>query len=249
MCELGRIDILHKISLLSQYLASPRMGHLMQAINIIFYLDEHARSWLVMDPVLFDVDWTPVGNELSPEYRTQLMKEQYPDALEEMFHNTPEPLGQPVDINVFVDADHAGNEITRRSHSGIIIFCNMAPIDWFSKRQNTVETSTFTSEIIALRFAIEKVEALRYKLQMFGVPIAGPARIFCDNESVVKCTSNVEAKLKKKHANVSHCKIKCAIASEIVIVYYEQSGTNIADLLANFLPIHKRVKLLKCIFD
>ena len=117
-----------------------------------------------------------------------------------------------MDNNVFVDADHAGNKITRRSHSGIIIFCNMAPIDWFSKRQNTVETSTYTSEIIALRIAIEKVEASCYKLRMFGVPIAGPARIFCDNESGVKCTSNVEAKLKKKHASVSYCKIKCAIA-------------------------------------
>ena len=147
---------------------------------------------------------------------------------------------------MFVDADHTGNKITRRSHSGIIIFCNIAPIDWFSKRQNTVETFTFTSEIIALRIAIEKVEALRYKLQTFGVPIAGPV---CDNESVVKSTSNVEAKLKKKHASVLYCKIKCAIASEIVIVYYEPSGTKIADLLTKVLPIHKRVKLLKCIFN
>ena len=84
---------MHEVSLLLQYLASPRMGHLMQTINIFFYLDEHARSWLVMDPVSFDVDWTPIGNELSPEYKAQLMKEPYPDALEEMPHNALEPLG------------------------------------------------------------------------------------------------------------------------------------------------------------
>ena len=77
----------------------------MQALNIFFYLDEHARSWLVLDPVLFDVDWTPMGNKLSPEYRAKLMKEQYPDVLEETPHNAPEPLGQPVDIYVFVDTD------------------------------------------------------------------------------------------------------------------------------------------------
>ena len=33
MCELGRIDILHETSLLSQYLAQPRIVHLKQAIN------------------------------------------------------------------------------------------------------------------------------------------------------------------------------------------------------------------------
>ena len=84
---------------------------------------------------------------------------------------------------------------------------------------------------------------------MFGVPIAGPVQIFLDNESVVKCTSNVETKLKKKHESILYYKIKFAIASDIVTVYYEQSGTNIADLLTKVLPKHKRVKLFKCIFN
>ena len=34
MCELDRIDILHEFSLLSQYMASPRQGHLQQAFNM-----------------------------------------------------------------------------------------------------------------------------------------------------------------------------------------------------------------------
>ena len=41
MCELGRVDILHETSLLSQYLTQPRLGHLKQAINIFRYLDMH----------------------------------------------------------------------------------------------------------------------------------------------------------------------------------------------------------------
>ena len=95
--------------------------------------------------------------------------------------NAPELLGEPIGINAFVDADHEGNWITRRSHTGIIIISNMAPLLWYSKRQNTVETSTFGSEIIALRISIELVEDLRYKLRMFCVPLKVPARIFCDN--------------------------------------------------------------------
>ena len=132
----------------------------------------------------FDVEWTPIANELSPHARALTMKEQYPDAMEELRHNMSEQLGNEVDINVFVDANHARNCVTRRTHTGIIIFCNLALITWFSTRQNTAETSTFSSEIIAVRIATELIEALQYKLRMFGVPISGPARVFCDNKSV-----------------------------------------------------------------
>ena len=63
---------------------------------------------------------------------------------DEMSQNMPEARGNPVDINICVDADHTGNKITRKSHTGIIIFLNIAPIVWYSKKQNTIESSTFT---------------------------------------------------------------------------------------------------------
>jgi hypothetical protein len=34
---------------------------------------------------------------------------------------------------------------------------------------------------------------------MMGIPVDGPANMFCDNESVVKSTSTPESTLKKKH--------------------------------------------------
>jgi hypothetical protein len=37
-----------------------------------------------------------------------------------------------------------------------------------------VETSTFGSEVVAARIAVELIESLRFKLRMFGVPIEGP---------------------------------------------------------------------------
>ena len=59
-CELGRIDILHEVSLLSQYLAAHRYGHLVQAANIFTYLKHHDRSWLLLDPSRFDIEWSPM---------------------------------------------------------------------------------------------------------------------------------------------------------------------------------------------
>jgi hypothetical protein len=85
-------------------------------------------------------------------------------------------------MSCFIDAHHAGDRVTRRSHTGIIIFLNRAPIIWHSKQQNTVETSTFGSEFVAARIAVELIEGLRYKLCMFGVPIEGPTNVYCDND-------------------------------------------------------------------
>ena len=70
--------------------------------------------------------------------------------------------------------------------TGILIFFNCAQIIWHSKRQNGVETSTFGSELTALKNAVEMITALRYKLRMFGVPIDGPTDMFCDIEAVYK---------------------------------------------------------------
>jgi len=56
-------------------------------------------------------------------------------------------------------------------------------IMWYSKTQNTVESSTFDSEFVAMRICVELIESLQYDLRMHGVPIEGLTDIFCDNKS------------------------------------------------------------------
>ena len=41
------------------------------------------------------------------------MQKRYPHAEEAIPSNAPEPHGRPVQINCFVDADHAGDRATR----------------------------------------------------------------------------------------------------------------------------------------
>ena len=66
-------------------------------------------------------------------------------------------------------------------------------------RTATIETSIFGSEFVAMRIVVELIEALRYKLYMFGVPIEGSTNVFCDNEAVTKNAISPESTLKKKH--------------------------------------------------
>ncbi len=88
----------------------------------------------------------------------------YNDAHESIPPNAPEPRGKSIQINVFVDANHARNRVNCRLHTGILIFLNKAPIVWYSKAQTTVESSTFGSEFVSMRIATDLVEGLRYKL-------------------------------------------------------------------------------------
>ena len=106
----------------------------------------------------------------------------------------------------YVDASHASNKVTQRSHTGFVIFINKAPIYWFSKRQQTVESSAFFTEFIAMRSCIEEVRGLRYKLRMFGIPIDGDGQthIFCDNQAAVNNCSKLESVLNKKHSSVAY---------------------------------------------
>ncbi|KAL7548388.1 hypothetical protein ACHAWF_011678, partial [Thalassiosira exigua] len=86
----------------------------------------------------------------------------------------PEPLGRGFKMRVFVDSDHAGESLTRRSRTGFIVFLNNAPIYWLSKKQTSCETSTFGSEFNAMKQATEYARGLRYKLRMMGIPCNEP---------------------------------------------------------------------------
>ena len=83
----------------------------------------------------------------------------------------PQPLGNGFKLRCFLYADHAGEYLTCRSRTGFIVMLNNAPIYWHSKKQKTVETSTFGSEFMAMNQAIEYLRVLRYKLRVFDVPV------------------------------------------------------------------------------
>ena len=183
-------------------------------------------------------------NEETPEMRALLLKRIYPDAVDDNPPKMPEPRGKSIQLSVFVDADHAGNVVTRRSHTGILVFANMAPIHWVSKRQNCVESSTFGSEFVALKTAAELIMGMRYKLKMFGVPVDGPARVMCDNQSVVKNGSFPESALRKKHCSIAYHIVRESIAAERMLLYWESSNSNLADLFTKVLPYDARMRLI-----
>ncbi len=235
--ELGRIDILYEVGLMSQYQAVAREGHLEALYHIFGYLSTKKKVKLVFDPNDVEVDEAAFN-------RNADWHAFYGDVAEELPPRMPTPRGKFVSIHCFVDANHAGNVVTRRSHTGVLLFVQNSLIAWHSKKQSTIETSTFGSEFVAMRQAKEMIVALRYKLRMFGVGIRGPANVYCDNAGVVKNTSIPESTLTKKHLSIAYHSVREAAAAGIIRVAKEDGETNLADLLTKLLSKPRRDKLL-----
>ena len=144
ICELDCIDILVDVTMLLRFLAAPRRGHLDQAFHTFTYLKKYNRSSMVFD------DTEPVFDE--SHFQKCDWSEYYdPGVCKAVPPGAPEVRGQPGSMSCFVDADHAGCRVTRRSHTGVLIFINRAPILWYLKLQNTVEASTLGLEFIAAK--------------------------------------------------------------------------------------------------
>jgi hypothetical protein len=137
---------------------------------------------------------------------------------------------------MFCDASQASDLVTGRSTTGFIIDLCGAPLVWYNKRHNTVESSTFGSEFVALRIATEKVEALRIKLRNFGIPLDGPCNTFVDNKRVVTQTTKSESTLAKKHNIIAYQKVLKSVSVGMQRIYYDKGCDNQADCSTKYLP-------------
>ena len=233
--ELGRIDIATEASMLAAYSACPRQGHLAAILHLFAYLKGNPRSKLVFDP-------TPMNHGPQEEHD---WSDFYKDYKEVMPSDMPEPRGNPLQMTCFVDSDHAGDAVSRRSRTGVLIFCGSAPILWYSKKQGSVESSSFGSELSAMKTAMELIEGLRYKLRMMGVKLDGPCHIKADNMSVVHNCSNPVSQLKKKSNSVAYHYVRqrCAGPEPVGNISYVPTGDNVADQLTKSQPGPVRKRL------
>ena len=141
---------------------------------------------------------------------------------------------------MFVDSDHAGDKVSRRSRTGFLIYVNTVLVQWFSKKQSTLETSVFSAAFVAMKESIGALHGLRYKLRMMGIPISGPSYIYGDIMLVMHNSSKPESVLRKKSNSVCYHAVHESVAMGESLVGHVPSKENVADLLIKVLYGHKR---------
>ena len=153
--SIGRIDIATAVMTLSSFRAIPRQGHLDRAKRVVGYIAnmKHAKIRVRVH---------------EPDYSTlesptlDWSKSVYGDVKEEVPQDAPKPLGKYVTLTHYVDANLYHDQVTGRSVTGILHMVNGTPIEWYSKKQATVETATYGSEFVAARTCVEQIIGFAY---------------------------------------------------------------------------------------
>ena len=139
-----------------------------------------------------------------PETHYEWESSVYAGATEELPTDAPEPLEKLVVLTTHVDVNLYHNMITGVSMTGILEWVNKTPMDWYSKKQNTAESSTYGSEFIASRTATKRTMDSRTTFRYFGVPVKGSSHMFGDNGSVVDSSTIPHSRLNKRHIVLSY---------------------------------------------
>ena len=195
---LGRFDIAYATSTLARFSTAPRKGHYKEAQRIFSYLRKFPKGKL-----LIDTKDPPIRKHVKYE-RSDNWTEFYPEAEEMIPPDMLKPLGTMSTIICYVDADHARDKVTCRSVTGILLCVNNTPLIWYTKCQKTVESSTYGSELVSARVAVDMVVEVRYKLRMLGIPLEDTSLLIGDNMSVILNTTLPSSMLKKKHNAIAY---------------------------------------------
>jgi hypothetical protein len=217
---------------------APREGHLERLKHMCGYLKRYKSGG-----IRFRTEEPEYGHLEEPT--VNWANSVYGDVKEECPDDMPEPKGKPVRLTCYVDANLMHDFITGRSATGILHLMNLTPIDWFCKRQDTVETATYGSEFVAARIATEQVMDIRTTLRYMGVPIREKTFMFGDNASVITSSTIPTSVLKKRHNLLAYHRVREAIASGLMYFYHIPGTENPADVLTKNLTHSVAWKLVK----
>ena len=223
--SLGRFDVATAVMTMSSFRVAPREGHLERLKRMCGYLYKFNTACIRYRTNLPDYSDLQV-----PEY--DWARSVYGDVREQRPLDAPAPKGKLVRTTTYKDANLYHDLATGRAVTGVLHFLNGTPIDWYTKKQPTVETATYGSEFAAAKVAIQQIAALRIDLQYLGVNIDEKSYLFGDNESVVKSSTIPQSQLSKRHHALAYHFTREAVASGMVVFAHIRGTTNPADILS-----------------
>jgi hypothetical protein len=225
LISLGRLDIATAVMTMSSFRVAPRKEHLDRMRRIYGYVAKMKHG-----AIRFRVETPDYSDIQLPD--NDWARTVYGNVIEEIPHDAPRPLGPEVIMTTYVDANLCHDMITGRAVTGIIHLLNQTPIDFYTKKQGTVETATYGSEFVAARTATEQIIDLRLSLRYLGVRVRDGTYLFGDNRTVVDSSMGIASRLHKRHIILSYHRVREAIAAGILYFIHLPGALNPADILS-----------------
>ena len=123
-----------------------------------------------------------------------------------------------------------------KSTTGYLIYLNGNLIQWQSKKQTYVVTSTAAAEFIAMSTAVQDCIWISDVLTALGLKLELPVRIFNDNAAAIAIVSDYYNTNRLRGVRVAHHFIKDEEQRGFIKVEYVNTKENTADALTKRLP-------------
>ncbi|GKB28618.1 zf-CCHC domain-containing protein [Tanacetum coccineum] len=144
------------------------------------------------------------------------------------------PKGTGIETIVYVDSDHAGDYVDRKSTSGICTFVGCCLTSWFSKKQTALAISTTEAEYVSAGKACQqalwmKQALIDYDVRLDDIPI------MCDNKGAIDLSKNLVQHSCTKHIEIRHHFLRDNVQKGHISIEKVSSVDNIADILTKSL--------------
>ncbi|GJZ05222.1 retrovirus-related pol polyprotein from transposon TNT 1-94 [Tanacetum coccineum] len=113
------------------------------------------------------------------------------------------PKGSDIETIVYVDSDHAGDYVDRKSTSGVCTFMGYCLTSWFSKKQTALAISTTEAEYVSAGKACQQALWMKQALIDYGVRL-DDIPIMCDNKGAIDLSKNPVQHSRTKHIEIRH---------------------------------------------
>ena len=165
-------------------------------------------------------------------------------------HSFPPTMVKPVLITSFFNTNFMADLNTGISQTVIIHILNNTPIEWYSKSQSCVKTSTYGSEYATARICTDHIvdlcNTLRYisvLLQIFNG--TDSSFIFGDNFLVSNSTFMPAGKLQRRF-HILNCHLTREAQEEVIIKFVHMNGNdNTADIVTKSQAYNTWFPLMK----
>ncbi|KAK6148043.1 hypothetical protein DH2020_018955 [Rehmannia glutinosa] len=113
------------------------------------------------------------------------------------------PKNENFSLKGYSDSDYVGCRVDRKSTSGTCQMLGNRLVSWFSKKQNSIATSTVEAEYIAAGSCCAQVLWMRQQLRDYEIE-EKEISIMCDNTSPIAITQNHVLHSRTKHIDVRY---------------------------------------------
>jgi hypothetical protein len=137
-------------------------------------------------------------------------------------------------ITQYTDSSWANEKDNRKSTGGWITTINGYPINWQSKKQQTIALSSTEAEYYALTECVNETIFIQQWFKFYGDILNNsptPIKVKCDNQGAIFMSDHSTNHNRTKHIDIKHFYIREIIKQNKIKIEYIPTKDQLADIL------------------